>query len=119
MNELDLLKDRVAQLEAQIGLMVKSDRYTFQRDIQMLDGRNVQTAGGTGTKIATAAAQKLGFWGATPVVQPTTTGITAGFTAGGGTTVTDASTFTGGTGSTAYRISDIVRNMKDAGLLTS
>ena len=32
---------------------------------------NIITGTGTGTKIATAANQKLGLWGAVPVVQPT------------------------------------------------
>jgi len=34
------------------------------------DGANVAVGTGTGTKIGTAVSQKLGFWGATPVVQP-------------------------------------------------
>ena len=58
----------------------------------------------------------LGFFGATPVVRPATTGTATGFTAGG-TAVGDSSTFTGGTGSTAYRISDIVKALKNLGLL--
>lgn len=35
------------------------------------DGGNIQTGTTTGTEIGTAANQKLGFFGATPVVQPT------------------------------------------------
>lgn len=62
---------------------------------------------------------KVGLFGATPVVQPNTTGTTTGFTAGAGTAVNDASTFTGGTGSTAYRISDIVLALKQLGLLAA
>jgi len=49
--------------------------------------------------------------------QQSTTGTSTGFTAGGGTTATDASTFTGATGATAYRISDIVRALKNVGIL--
>lgn len=36
----------------------------------MDDGANIAVGSGTGTKIATATTQKLGFWNATPVVQP-------------------------------------------------
>jgi hypothetical protein len=49
--------------------------------------------------------------------QQSTTGTATGFTAGGGTNATDASTFTGATGATAYRISDIVRALKNVGIL--
>jgi len=71
----------------------------------------------TGTKFGTAATQKLAFWGATPIVQPSGTGETSGFSAGSGTGVNDDSTFTGNVGSTAYRISDIVKALKQAGML--
>ncbi len=58
-----------------------------------------------------------GFFGATPVAQPSGTGETTGFTANAGTAVNDASTFTGNVGSTAYRINDIVKALKNLGLL--
>lgn len=61
----------------------------------------------------------VGFFAATPVAQPATTGTATGFVAGSGTTVTDASTFTGGTGTKAYRISDIVKALKDLGLMAA
>ena len=51
---------------------LKSDRYTFIKNIQILDGRNIQLATGTGTKIGTAIGQKIGFWGVAPVDQPAT-----------------------------------------------
>lgn len=38
-------------------------------DLTMTDGKNIVVATGTGTEIGTAANQKIGFYGATPVVQ--------------------------------------------------
>ena len=61
----------------------------------------------------------LGFFGASAIAQPNTTGTTTGFTAGTGTAVNDASTFTGGVGTRAYRINDIVKALKDLGLIAS
>ena len=52
--------------------LIKSDRYTFEKLIQILDGRNIQTGLTTGTKIGTATGQLLGFYGITPVDQPAT-----------------------------------------------
>jgi hypothetical protein len=68
-------------------------------------------------EIKTAAATKLGFFGANAVAQQAGTGEATGFTAGAGTNVTDQSTFTGNVGSTAYRINDIVKALKNLGLL--
>ena len=73
----------------------------------------------TGTKLGTATTQKLGFYNATPVVQQATTGTATGFTAHSGTTVRDDSTFTGGSGTKAYRVSDIVLALKNLGLLAA
>ena len=73
----------------------------------------------TGTKFGTAANQKIGLWGATAIVQPSGTGETSGFTAGSGTAVLEDSTFTGNTGSKAYRISDVVKALKTAGLMAA
>ena len=87
--------------------------------LTIADAGNIVLNTTTGTKIGTATGQKIGFYNATPVIQQAGTGETVGFTAGGGTTVTDASTFTGNVGSTAYRISDIVKALKNLGLLAS
>jgi len=46
------------------------ERYTFQKHIQIFNGRNIQLGIGIGTKIGTASTQKLGLWGVTPVDQP-------------------------------------------------
>lgn len=48
-----------------------SDRYIFTKNIQVLDGRNIQLGRTTGTIIGTATDQKVGFWGKTPVIQQT------------------------------------------------
>jgi len=82
------------------------------------EGKNITFGTATGTKIG-AAADKLAFYNTTPIVQPTSTGETTGFTAGAGTGVNDDSTFTGNVGATAYRISDIVKHLKNLGLIAS
>jgi len=87
--------------------------------IRLSAAANVVLATATGTVIGTAANQLLGFWGAVAVAQYAAAGTAAGFTAGTGTAVNDASTFTGNTGSTAYRISDIVRALKLCGIMAA
>lgn len=86
-------------------------------EVFLNDGVNLATDTTNGSKIASATSQKIGFWGKTPIVQPSSTGVTAGFTAGAGTNVTDQSTFTGNTGSKAYTLGDIVFHLKTMGLL--
>lgn len=39
-------------------------------DLTMADGKNIATNTTTGTKFGTATGQKIGFWNATPVIQP-------------------------------------------------
>lgn len=46
-----------------------SDKFVFQKEIQIQDGRNIQGGKGTGTKIGTEATQKFSFYGVTPIVQ--------------------------------------------------
>ena len=62
--------DQVRQIiREELASLLKSDRYVFEKTLQIADGRKVQVGKGTGTMIATEATQKLGFFGATPVVQ--------------------------------------------------
>lgn len=81
------------------------------------DNRTITFGTGTGTTIGTGTNQKLAFYNVTAVVQASVTGETVGFTAVGGTGVNDQSTFTGNVGSTAYRISDVVKALKNLGLI--
>ena len=92
---------------------------TANTSLTMADAANIILNTTTGTKIGTATGQKLAFYNSTPVIQPAGTGVTSGFTAGVGTAAKDDSTFTGGTGSAAYTIGDIVKALKDLGLLAA
>ena len=49
----------------------------FSGDVQLADGKNLVVNSTTGTKIGTAATQKLGFFNATPVVRPAGIGAAA------------------------------------------
>jgi hypothetical protein len=102
----------IAELDRSTGIK-------FSENLTMDDGKQIILDTTTGTEIGTATSQKLGLWGATPVVQPSTTGTTTGFTAGSGTGVNDDSTFTGNTGTKAYTIGDIVYNLKQCGILAA
>jgi hypothetical protein len=113
------IENRLSRIEKIIDALVKSDRYDIAKTIQMQDGRNIQIAKGTGTRIGTSADQKLGFFGAPPVVQQTGgTGATA-FSAGIGSIITDLATFPNGPSGTKYRIGDIVIALQNIGILAS
>jgi hypothetical protein len=77
----------------------------------LLNDINVVLGTTTGTKFGSATSQKLGFWNATPIVQPTTGISAASFTANSGTTVNDASTFDG------YTLGQVVKALRNTGLL--
>jgi len=61
-------------------LIEKSDRYVFSKQIQILDGRDIQLASGTGTKIGTSGSQKLSVYGVTPIAQQSAISSPAGGT---------------------------------------
>jgi hypothetical protein len=65
----------------------------------------------TGIKIGTATTNKLSFWNATPIVQPTTAVAAAAFVSNSGTTVHETSTFDG------YTLQQVVRALRNTGLL--
>jgi len=80
------------------------------------DATNIIVNAGTGTKIATATTQKLGFYNATPVVQPAANTDTTTGAAGGTSTVYLNTTYTGG-GTAAYTVGGVVAALKALGLL--
>jgi len=87
---LDMQTDGVSRLEIKdngAGIYAKTSEYRFYANatgsytglvarfnstsLKLEDGINISTGATTGTKIGTATTQKLGFYNATPVVQPT------------------------------------------------
>ena len=79
--------------------------------VTLADTINIAVNTATGTKIGTATNQKLAFWNATPIVQPTTAVASAARVGGGGTTVTDTDTFGG------YTIAQVVQALRNTGIL--
>lgn len=66
-------------IREELSDMQTVERYTFQKHLQLFDGRNIQAGRETGTKIGTEGyidandeGQKLGFYGTTPIIQPDT-----------------------------------------------
>ena len=71
---------------------------TIEGDLNLLDSRNIIVGGTTGSKIATATTQKLGFWNKSPAIQPTngvnlTNNVTSGGTDDTIANYTDLSTY--------------------------
>jgi hypothetical protein len=79
-----------------------TDRYAFQKKIQIFDGAHIQVGRNKGTKIGTETTQKLSVFNATPVVQATA--ITA--PSGGGTIDSQART----------AINSLITVLKDFGI---
>jgi hypothetical protein len=78
----------------------------------MPNGFNFVFGTGSGTRLGTAANQRIGFWNVTPIVQPTTATAASSFAAGvGGTAVTTNSTYDG------YTLAKVVKALRNLGLL--
>jgi len=74
----ELTQEQVRQIiREELATLIRSDRFTFEKLIQLLDGRNIQLGKTTGTKIGTESTQKIGFFGVVPVVQQTGVAVTA------------------------------------------
>jgi hypothetical protein len=81
-------------------------------DLTAADGENIIVGSTNGTKIGTAATQKIGFWNATPIVQPNNSVAAANFVAGIGSPVTTLDAFDG------YTIGQVVKALRNAGILS-
>jgi hypothetical protein len=95
---------------ANTALLVNSFNGTSNLAIAISNG-DISMSGTAGTKIGVTTAQKIGFWNATPIVQPTTAVAAATFVVGAGTAVNTASTFDG------YTLSQIVKALRNTGIL--
>lgn len=84
------------------------------------DGKNFVLDTTNGTQIGTAANQKLGLFGAVPIVQcATANAAMTGNTSIAGTAMNQADTFNGGLGNAAYHISDVIYALKTIGILAT
>jgi hypothetical protein len=76
-NDIKALVDETVQEAIKSYLTPKSepasniknqpDKSIFNRSVQILDGKNIQTGQTNGTTIATTTTQKIGFYGKTTV----------------------------------------------------
>jgi hypothetical protein len=80
-------------------------------DFTIADTRNIILATGTGTKIGTATSQKLSFWNATPIVQPTTAVASATRVSNAGSAISTGDTFDG------YTVAQVIKALRDTGIL--
>ena len=97
-----------------------SDRYTFQKDIEMFDARNIHIGATIGTKIGTKTTSKIGFFNKAPVVQQTDgAGLTNNVTAGGSTdviaTYSDLSTYANDANAIRNDLYQLARKVKIIG----
>ncbi len=56
-------------IKEELANLIKIDKYVFNKNIQIMDGRNIQVGRTTGTIIGTETDQKIGIYGNTPVIQ--------------------------------------------------
>lgn len=83
----------------------------FTGNITLADTINIILNATTGTKIATATSQKLGFWNTAPIIQPTTAIAAATFVTNTSLIADDSATFDG------YTIGQVVRALRNIGIL--
>ncbi len=85
--------------------------------IDFVDGVALGFGTSTGSKIGESTTEKIGFWGAAPVAQPSSSIVSGVASPGGGAAILDDTQFDGGSGSQAYTIGGIVAVLKAVGIL--
>lgn len=91
------------------GPAVTSTPLTIRENVPQSDGN----------QFGQTALELIGFWGATPIAQPSPAANVHTVAAGSVTAVFVNTSFDGSVGATAYTIGDIVAVLKAAGLLKS
>jgi len=104
------LAEGIASNTIVIGNTSITDNY-IRGNFNITDARNFIFQTTTGTKIGTATNQKLAFWNATPIVQPTTAVTAATLVSNLGTPLTSTDTFDG------YTLAQIAKALRNTGLL--
>ncbi len=68
MNEeqLEQLRQLIRQ---ELQILFGSDKFVFQKSIQISDGKNIQLGKTTGNSFGTEITQKISLYGVTPVIQ--------------------------------------------------
>jgi len=102
-------KEQIIQLiKEELSNFKGIDRYIFDKNIQILNARNIQLGRTAGTQIGTATDQLLGFYGTTPVNQPDT--VADAETQGGTYSQTDVQ-------SIATAVNALIARLKETGLI--
>lgn len=102
----------LANALAVTGATTLTGLLTANGGITLGDAQNIAFNTTTGTKIGAATTQKLSFWNATPIIQPTTAVASATVASpGGGVNIKTDDTFDG------YTIAQVVKALRNAGLL--
>jgi hypothetical protein len=93
-----------------IALLLNSYNGTQNLALSIANG-NISMSGTAGTKIGISTSQKIAFWNATPIVQPTTAVTEATFVANTGNNLKEDSTFDG------YTMKQVVKALRNMGIL--
>ncbi len=56
-------------IQEELSTWIMTDRFVFQKHLQLFDGKNIQVGNGTGSSFGTESTQKISLYGETPVIQ--------------------------------------------------